>query len=133
MDLELVFKGANLGASMIMLLGGLSQFFTGGFKLFIISGYIMAFAVITAALEFTTHPIVVKYCSFLFSFLGRGLFYIFVGGLTLNQSALSIIAASLLILLGIVYIGMEFSPQIERPLNMRDPDEALDDEIEGIV
>jgi hypothetical protein len=84
-------------------------------------------------------PYLPRYASFLFSFLGRGIcepfstelrfalklthiVYVFVGCLILTGSVLSYIAGSIVIFVGIGYVVLEFTPQVEPPSNMRDAD-----------
>ncbi|KEF55334.1 uncharacterized protein A1O9_08084 [Exophiala aquamarina CBS 119918] len=67
-------------------------------------------------------PYVPRYASFLFSFLGRGVFYIFVGCLILEDNALRIVAGSIVGFIGLGYVALEFMPSIEPPSNMRDAD-----------
>lgn len=55
-----------------MVLGGVAQFFPVGLKSIILGVYIILFGASTALLEFQIPPQVVKYASFMFSFLGRG-------------------------------------------------------------
>jgi COPI associated protein len=48
--------------------------------------------------------------------------YIFVGCLILTGSILSYIAGAIVIFVGIGYVVLEFTPQVEPPSNMRDAD-----------
>ena len=48
--------------------------------------------------------------------------YIFVGCLMLSNFVLRYIAGSIVILVGIGYVVLEFMPQVEPPSNMRDAD-----------
>jgi hypothetical protein len=77
-------------------------------------------------LEFfpTIPDYVYRYASFLFSFLGRGVFYIFVGCLILHGHVLQYIAGSIVGFLGIAYAVLEFVPSIEPPSNMREADQS---------
>ncbi|KAK3318647.1 COPI associated protein-domain-containing protein [Apodospora peruviana] len=78
--------------------------------------------VIIFGLEFQIPPQVSRYASFLFSFLGRGIFYIFVGCIILSGPVLKIIAGSIVGLIGVAYVVLEFIPSIEPPANMREAD-----------
>jgi hypothetical protein len=79
-----------------------------------------------------------RYASFLFSFLGRGickskvihpkelllmhtvfLVYIFVGTILLHDHVLRIIAGSIIGLIGVAYVCLEYIPSVEPPANMR--------------
>lgn len=76
----------------------------------------------TGLLEFQIPPQVSRYASFLFSFIGRGAFYIFVGSILLDGHVLRIIAGSIVGLIGVCYAVLEFIPSIEPPANMREAD-----------
>ncbi|TLD13466.1 uncharacterized protein PgNI_03637 [Pyricularia grisea] len=82
------------------------------------------FELTTALLEFQIPPQVSRYASFLFSFIGRGAFYIFIGSILLNDGALRIIAGSIIGLIGVAYAVLEFIPSIEPPANMREADQG---------
>ncbi|PQE03859.1 COPI associated protein [Rutstroemia sp. NJR-2017a BBW] len=101
MDFSDAFRLVNLATGVIMVLGGISQFFP---------------------LEFQIPPQLSRYASFLFSFLGRGIFYIFVGSILLHDGPLRIIAGSIVGLIGVAYVALEFVPSIEPPANMREAD-----------
>lgn len=69
-----------------------------------------------------------RYASFLFSFIGRGVFYIFIGTILLHDHVLRIIAGSIIAVIGLVYVALEFVPAIQVPENMRlnDYDDATE-------
>ena len=52
------------------------------------------------------------------------LVYIFVGSVTLGPGAYGYIAGSIVGLVGIGYVVLEFLPQIEPPANMREADQG---------
>ena len=87
-DMDVVFKGANLLVSVIMVVDGLIQVGSfGGVRNFIVGAYVLVFGLANASLEFMPpHEILDRYAHFLFSFAGRGLFYILVGGLLIGES-----------------------------------------------
>ncbi|KTW27122.1 uncharacterized protein T551_03116 [Pneumocystis jirovecii RU7] len=116
-----IFKIVNILTAIIMILGGISQFFPLGFKNIIIGIYVIMFGIFTAILEFFIPPETAKYCSFFFSFLGRGIFYIFVGSLLLDNSALRILSGAIIIIIGIIYFILEFASNVVPPDNMREP------------
>ncbi|KAL5341685.1 COPI associated protein-domain-containing protein [Aspergillus crustosus] len=117
---------ANIAVGVLMVLGGISQFFPIGFNNVIIGSYVILFGLIVAGLEFLPNvpDYVYRYASFLFSFLGRGVFYIFVGSILLHNHVLRIIAGSVIGLSGVAYVALEFVPSIEPPSNMRDNDQG---------
>ncbi|EFY93440.1 COPI-coated vesicle protein, putative [Metarhizium acridum CQMa 102] len=88
----------------------------------ILGAYMIVFGLAIALLEFQIPPQVSRYANFLFSFMGRGIFYILVGGLLLGQHVLSNIAGGTVGIVGVGYIALEFIPSIEPPSNMREAD-----------
>ncbi|KAK4187091.1 Golgi apparatus membrane protein TVP15 [Podospora australis] len=125
MELSDTFRFVNLAVGVLMCLGGVTQFFPLGFQSSIIGVYTFIFGLVIGGLEFQIPPQVSRYASFLFSFIGRGVFYIFVGCILLNDSGLwwlQIISGSIIGLIGVGYVGLEFVPSIEPPANMREAD-----------
>ncbi|KAG4428709.1 hypothetical protein IFR05_015806 [Cadophora sp. M221] len=84
--------------------------------------YIIIFGLATVLLEFQIPPQVARYASFLFSFVGRGVFYIFVGSLLLADGVMDIIIGTIIGVIGVAYVVLEFVPSIEPPQNMREAD-----------
>ncbi|KAI5817190.1 Golgi apparatus membrane protein TVP15 [Pyronema omphalodes] len=116
-----IFRFANITVGVIMVLGGISQFFPLSLQSVIIGCYVILFGLGTALLEFQQPPQQIsRYASFMFSFLGRGLFYIFIGSILLHDGALRVIAGSIIGFVGLGYAALEFVPSIEPPENMRD-------------
>ena len=50
------------------------------------------------------------------------LVYIFVGSILLHDSILRVIAGSIVGIIGVVFVVLEYIPSIEPPQNMRDAD-----------
>ncbi|KAL3427385.1 Golgi apparatus membrane protein tvp15 [Phlyctema vagabunda] len=125
MDFSDAFRLVNLVVGGLMVFGGITQFFWSGSNVFqsiIIGSYVILFGLCTALLEFQIPPQVSRYASFLFSFLGRGVFYIFVGSILLHNAVLPIIAGTIIGAVGVTYVVLEFTPSIEPPQNMREAD-----------
>ncbi|SLM35069.1 Golgi apparatus membrane protein TVP15 [Lasallia pustulata] len=122
MDFSNIFRIVNLAVAVFMVLGGISQFFPITTQSVIIGCYVIIFGLATALLEFQIPPYVSRYASFLFSFLGRGIFYIFVGSILLHDNILRKIAGSIVAITGVAYVVLEYIPSIEPPQNMRDAD-----------
>ncbi|CAK7224099.1 hypothetical protein SBRCBS47491_005433 [Sporothrix bragantina] len=122
MDLSNIFRVVNLGVGVMMVLGGISQFFPVTFQSTVVGIYVILFGLATALLEFQIPPQVSRYASFLFSFIGRGIFYVFIGSILLHDHVLRIIAGSIIGVVGLAYCGLEFVPSIEPPANMREAD-----------
>ncbi|ODV91418.1 hypothetical protein CANCADRAFT_3122 [Tortispora caseinolytica NRRL Y-17796] len=119
LDPELVFKSVNLTSAILMILGGVSQFFPVSFQSTVIAVYVIIFGLVIGLLEFQIPPAAPVYASFLFSFIGRGVFYIFVGSILLHSHVLRILAGSVIIAIGIAYVALEFMPSVDLPHNMR--------------
>jgi len=126
MDFSNIFRLVNLVVGGIMVMGGISQFFPIGISGVIVGVYVILFGLATAGLELipTVPPYLSRHASFLFSFLGRGIFYIFVGSIILEGKVLRIIAGSIVAAVGVAYVALEYVPSIEPPPNMRDADNA---------
>ncbi|QMW41936.1 hypothetical protein G4B11_005260 [Aspergillus flavus] len=126
MDLSNIFRLINIAVGVIMVLGGISQFFPPSMSSIIVGGYVIIFGLLVAGLEFLPNvpDYVYRYASFLFSFLGRGIFYIFVGSILLHDHVLRYIAGSIVGFIGVGYLALEFIPSIEPPSNMRESDQG---------
>ncbi|XXG98423.1 dynein heavy chain [Hypoxylon texense] len=125
MDFSDSFRIVNLAVGVIMVLGGISQFFANfGFQSIIVGAYVLLFGLATALLEFQIPPQVARYASFMFSFVGRGLFYVFIGSILLNDGWLRIVAGAVVGLVGVAYVVLEFVPSVEPPANMREADQG---------
>ncbi|CAG8061454.1 unnamed protein product [Penicillium nalgiovense] len=136
----------NIAVGVFMVLGGISNFFTGTWSSFILGAYAVVFGLgrslphpelttsigganiilVVGGLEFLPNvpDYAYRYASFLFSFLGRGVFYIFIGSILLHDHVLRIIDGSLIAFIGLAYIALEFIPSIEPPSNMRESDQG---------
>lgn len=103
-----------------MILGGIAQFFHISFQSAIVGCYVIVFGAATLLLEFQIPPYMSRWAPFLFSFLGRGIFYIFIGSILLRDLVLQIVAGSIVGVVGVAYVALEYVPSIEPPQNMRD-------------
>jgi len=88
----------------------------------IVGVYIIVFGLAVALLEFQIPPQISRYASFLFSFIGRGAFYIFAGSILLDHHTVDIVFGSIIGIIGVAYVVLEFIPSIEPPQNMREAD-----------
>ncbi|EGW35795.1 uncharacterized protein SPAPADRAFT_59004 [Spathaspora passalidarum NRRL Y-27907] len=122
-DLTGVFKITNLSVATLTVLGGLSQLFHS-FHSFLSGLFLIAFGIVIGSLEFRVPAEAYAYGSFLFSFIGRGIFYTFIGISLNGDSAFRIVAAILLVFVGLVYTALETVPSISPPDNMN-PDGAM--------
>lgn len=122
MDFSDIFRIVNLGVGIFMVLGGIAQFFPLGLKEIILGVYLCLFGAATAGLEFQIPPPVARYASFMFSFIGRGVFYVFMGSVILADRWFKYVPGTIIGLVGVAYIVLEYIPSIEPPANMRDAD-----------
>ncbi|KAI5809795.1 Golgi apparatus membrane protein TVP15 [Peziza echinospora] len=119
MDTSNIFRIANFAVAGLMVFGGISQFFPIGLQATIIGVYVILFGAAVGLLEYQIPPIASRYGSFLFSFIGRGIFYIFIGSIIFHEGILGYISGGLVTLIGAAYVALEFIPSIEPPENMR--------------
>ncbi|KAJ4164503.1 hypothetical protein LMH87_006175 [Akanthomyces muscarius] len=124
MELSDIFRIVNLAVGAITVLGGIFGVFGGGLRAIVLSIYMIIFGLSIGLLEFQIPPQVSRYANFLFSFVGRGVFYVFLGCLLLGDKIISNIAGGVVGIIGIAYIALEFVPSIEPPANMREADAA---------
>ncbi|KAF4126711.1 COPI associated protein [Geosmithia morbida] len=122
MELSDIFRIVNLAVGAITVLGGIASIFGLSLSAIIVGAYLIIFGLCIALLEFQIPPQVSRYASFLFSFVGRGAFYIFVGCLIIGDKTLSQIAGGIVGITGVGYVALEFIPAIEPPANMREAD-----------
>ncbi|CZR64974.1 probable TVP15 Tlg2-Vesicle Protein [Phialocephala subalpina] len=122
MDFSDAFRIVNLGVGALMVIGGIFHIFPVSMTHVIVGVYVAIFGAAIALLEFQIPPQVSRYGSFLFSFIGRGIFYIFVGSLLLETYIITIIFGTIIGLIGVAYVVLEFVPSIEPPQNMREAD-----------
>ncbi|KAL7796627.1 Golgi apparatus membrane protein TVP15 [Trichoderma ceciliae] len=122
MELSDIFRIVNLVVAGVTVLGGVFHISSLGFQDLVIGIYMIVFGLSIALLEFQIPPQVSRYANFLFSFIGRGIFYILLGGLLLGEKTISNIAGGAVGIVGIGYIALEFIPSIEPPSNMREAD-----------
>ncbi|EHK43173.1 uncharacterized protein TrAtP1_001632 [Trichoderma atroviride] len=122
MELSDIFRIVNLVVAGVTVLGGVFHIFPIGLQNIIIGIYMIVFGLAIALLEFQVPPQVSRYANFLFSFIGRGVFYILIGGLLLGDKVIANIAGGIVGIAGIGYVGLEFVPLIEPPSSMREAD-----------
>ncbi|GAB7346867.1 hypothetical protein MBLNU459_g1949t1 [Dothideomycetes sp. NU459] len=123
MDFSDAFRIVNLAIGVFMILGGVGQFFPSfGVQNVIVAVYVILFGLANGLLEFQIPPQVARYASFMFSFIGRGVFYIFIGSIIMGDNWWKYTSGSIIALVGIGYVVLEYIPSIEPPANMRDAD-----------
>ncbi|KAG6218924.1 hypothetical protein E4U50_007671 [Claviceps purpurea] len=122
MELSDIFRIVNLVVATVTVLGGIAGIFLLQLQSIILGAYLIVFGLAIALLEFQIPPQVSRYANFLFSFIGRGIFYVLIGGLLFGKEILSNIAGAIVCIIGVGYVALEFVPSIEPPSNMRDAD-----------
>lgn len=55
----------------------------------------------------------------MFSFLGRGIFYVFIGSVIVGERWFRIVPGTIVGIVGLGYAVLEYIPSIEPPANMR--------------
>ncbi|EIE85206.1 hypothetical protein G6F46_012224 [Rhizopus delemar] len=113
-----LIRVANIIAASLMFAGGIARCINGGFSKFIVGIFIIFFGLITGAFELVLPPSIIQYASFMFSFMGRALFYIFIGFITLDDGALSITCGVIIIVIGIAYVLFHLC-NVRTPSNMK--------------
>ncbi|KAF1992940.1 COPI associated [Amniculicola lignicola CBS 123094] len=122
MDFSDIFRMVNFAVAVFMVLGGIGQIFNFHFSNIILGAYLILFGLGTAYLEVQIPQQVARYASFMFSFLGRGIFYIFIGSVAVGSGWYRIIPGAIVGFVGVGYAVLEYIPSIEPPANMRDAD-----------
>ncbi|KAF2451631.1 COPI associated, partial [Karstenula rhodostoma CBS 690.94] len=114
----------NFATAVFMILGGVTKFIhPGGFANIILGVYLVIFeGTANRGAEFQIPPQVARYASFMFSFIGRGVFYVFVGSVAVGDGWWRIIPGTIVGVVGLAYVVLEFIPSMEPPANMRDAD-----------
>ncbi|KAK9358293.1 Golgi apparatus membrane protein TVP15 [Lipomyces starkeyi] len=120
------FRIVNLVIGALMVLGGIASFFPLGFRTVVLAIYTILFGALVITAEFSMPSQIARYASFLMSFIGRGLFYIFIGALILAPGALRIVGGSVVMLVGAIFIVLEFTPSIDPPTNMRGDEQGYE-------
>ncbi|CBX93696.1 hypothetical protein LEMA_P033700.1 [Plenodomus lingam JN3] len=123
MDFSDIFRMVNFAVAVFVVLGGIAKLFPfNDFSHIILGIYLIIFGLGNALLEFQIPQQVARYASFMFSFLGRGIFYIFIGSVIVGERWFRIVPGTIVGIIGVAYAALEFIPSIEPPANMRDAD-----------
>ncbi|KAL0074346.1 COPI associated protein-domain-containing protein [Phycomyces blakesleeanus] len=128
-DRSLIFRAVNIIVACFMVIGGVATILTGGFPQFIRGIFCILFGLIVFVFEFRLPSVLTQHVSFMFSFIGRGICYIFIGCIILNQLPLAIASGVIVAVAGVAYCILQFVPNIEAPSNMSRS--ALDESLGG--
>ncbi|KAF2703610.1 COPI associated, partial [Pleomassaria siparia CBS 279.74] len=114
----------NFAVAVFMVLGGVAKLFPfDDFSHVILGVYLIIFGAGKRSMELFQIPQqVARYASFMFSFLGRGIFYIFIGSAIVGEHFWRWLPGTIVGIIGIGYVVLEYIPSIEPPANMRDAD-----------
>ncbi|KAI9301828.1 COPI associated protein-domain-containing protein [Cunninghamella echinulata] len=118
-NLSFIFRIINIVTAAFMIIGSVSLILQGYFPRIILAIICIIFGAITIVFEFKLPGQITQFASIMFSFLGRGLFYLFIGCILLNNAPLSIACGVIIIVVAIIYIVLHFIPSIEPPKNMQ--------------
>ncbi|CAO3596896.1 unnamed protein product [Absidia cylindrospora] len=113
-----VLRLVNFIAAIFMIVGGVSLILNGGFPNFILGVYSILFGLITILFEVKLPKMITQFASFMFSLLGRSLFYIFMGCIILNYNSLSMACGIIIIIIGVIIGICHFVPSVTPPENM---------------
>ncbi|KAI8975538.1 COPI associated protein-domain-containing protein [Mycotypha africana] len=130
MNLSFVFRVLNIIVAAFMIIGGVMTCFAGGFPNFIQGIFVIIFGIVTALFEFRLPAVVTQFASFMFSFMGRAIFYIFIGCITLSYGHLAIASGVIIVVIGLVYLVLHFFKKIDAPSNMQR--QAYEDALSGL-
>ncbi|KAI9279271.1 COPI associated protein-domain-containing protein [Sporodiniella umbellata] len=112
-----VYKGLNCLAIIGLVLSFISDFFFPIWS-FILNGIFKIFLLgVLIALEVSQRPAFVKYWSFMYTFLGRAIFYILLAFIIIQPMILSLVGSIIILLIGIVYLALSFT-SVEEPDHM---------------
>ncbi|CAO3571793.1 unnamed protein product [Mortierella alpina] len=104
-----LFRLLNLITAVLIILGGILLFVhIGSWNSGILGVFIVFFGLLTFALEFTIPESIVYNLGFMFSLLGRGLFYVGTGILVLSWRWFNILVGCLIMAVGVFYVAMHF-------------------------
>lgn len=111
---------------------GLTELFTA-FDYFFQGLFVILMGVLIGYLEFKIPPKLFTYASSFFSFLGRGSIYILISMLNLHGPFIRLIIAVVLLIIGIIYVVLEFIPSIHPPANMQGEQGLSDDILDDVI
>ncbi|KXN72497.1 hypothetical protein CONCODRAFT_168706 [Conidiobolus coronatus NRRL 28638] len=96
----------NTIAAILLIVNGVLRFIWITFPNAIIAVYAIIIGCIILALEFHIPEPVTKHVNFFNTYIGRGLFYIFFGGLTLGWDVWQYVSMVVLIVIGVVFTAL---------------------------
>ncbi|GJJ71097.1 hypothetical protein EMPS_03447 [Entomortierella parvispora] len=104
-----LFRLLNLIVAVLIILGGILLFVhIGSWNSGILGVFVVLLGILTFALEFVIPESIVYNMGFMFSLLGRGLFYLSMGLLTLSWRWFNILVGTIIMVVGVFYIAMHY-------------------------
>ncbi|KAI7828079.1 COPI associated protein-domain-containing protein [Gamsiella multidivaricata] len=117
-----LFRLLNVIVAILLVLGGIVLFVDiGSWNSGILGVFIVIFGLLTFLLEFSIPESIVYNMGFMFSLLGRGIFYVCMGVLCLSWRWFNILVGCFVMLTGLLYIAMHFSGATPSPSMSADP------------
>ncbi|WWC60884.1 uncharacterized protein I303_103460 [Kwoniella dejecticola CBS 10117] len=121
-----LFRIVNIVVGGFAVAGGVGSLINHSFSSIIIGIYEVLIGAIIIFLEIRTpteehKALVHKYASFMHSFIGRGVFYLLLGVLMLNYYTILYICGTVVGVVGLAYIALNFLQMFEAPSTMQPP------------
>eukprot|EP00735_Rhodelphis_limneticus_P009811 TRINITY_DN2875_c1_g1::TRINITY_DN2875_c1_g1_i1::g.6035::m.6035 TRINITY_DN2875_c1_g1::TRINITY_DN2875_c1_g1_i1::g.6035 ORF type:complete len:167 (-),score=26.20,COPI_assoc/PF08507.5/6.5e-29,DUF3784/PF12650.2/0.16,DUF3784/PF12650.2/52,DUF308/PF03729.8/0.091,DUF308/PF03729.8/3.1e+03,E1-E2_ATPase/PF00122.15/6.4 TRINITY_DN2875_c1_g1_i1:385-831(-) len=101
---------------------------TDAFQIAVVGFYLVVFGLLLSLVELRAFAVLTRHFGFLFSWIGKGLFFIFVACLLFGISPFHTAAGVVIILVGIFFICLQFVPSTKSPeaLTGKKPDAMLE-------
>ncbi|OXC69192.1 hypothetical protein AYX13_02136 [Cryptococcus neoformans] len=121
-----LFRIVNMVVGGFAIVGGVGSLIKHHFSSIIIGIYEIVIGAVIIFLEVRPpseehKAIIQKYASFMHSFLGRGVFYLLLGVLMLNYYTLLYICGTVVGVVGLAFIALQFVRVVNAPSTMRAP------------
>ncbi|KAJ1660356.1 hypothetical protein GGF44_000640 [Coemansia sp. RSA 1694] len=105
----LYFRITNIVVAILMIIAGIAFFTWSNFLRIMLGVFEIIFAVWIIMFEVAEMAWLTPYVQFMFTWRGRGIFYVFIGCLTLGYKALGWVLGSVMIGIGIAYIALSLT------------------------
>ncbi|KAI1317790.1 Late Golgi vesicles protein [Mortierella claussenii] len=111
-----LFRLLNIIVAVLLVLGGIVLFVhIGSWNSGILGVFVVIFGLLTFFLEFAIPESIVYNMGFMFSMLGRGIFYVCMGLLCLSWRWFNIVVGCIVMAIGLFYIAMHFKGATPSP------------------
>ncbi|KAJ2808596.1 hypothetical protein H4S07_003385 [Coemansia furcata] len=105
----LYFRITNIVVAILMIIAGIAFFTWSNFLRIMFGIFEIVFAIWIIMFELAEMTWLAPYVQFMFTWRGRGIFYVFMGCLTLGYKALGWILGAIIIGIGAAYIVLSFT------------------------